>query len=147
MAANVLHTSSHLSSFLFSHHPLKFFFLTMRHLQCQESQVFRLYSFCTTFWEIPKNRHPFPKNENPQKRQNRPFIFGKQESPFYGHSQNQIPKNQLPKMVLGKFSLFRGNPDYPQKAISHILAPFFPKITQKQNTRENSPSDSNRIDT
>jgi len=100
-----------------------------------------------TFGEIPKTDTLFPKAKIPKNGKTGISFFGKQESPFYRHSQNQIPKNKLPKMVLGKFSMFRGNPDYPQKAISHILAPFFPKITQKQNTRENSPSDSNRIDT
>ena len=149
MASNVLHTSSHLDSFLFSHLPLKFFFLTMRHLQWQESQAFRQMTDypqngSIAFGGIPKNRLPFPKSGNPQKRQDRHFLFGKKESPFYRHSQKQIPRNQLPKMVLGRFSMSRGNPDYPLKAIPHILCPFLPKTIQKHDTSETCHSDSNR---
>ena len=76
----------------------------------------------------PRNSTLFPKSGNSQKQQNRHFISGKQECPFYRHSQNQNPRNMLPKVAFGEISMFRGKAIYPPEANFPILSPFFPKI-------------------
>lgn len=86
-----------------------------------------LKTFSSGYRVFPKNSIPFPKNRNPQKRQNRHFIFGRQKCPFYGHSQKQNPKNKLPKMAFRKISISKGKPVYPPEAKLSILSPFFPK--------------------
>lgn len=93
-----------------------------------------LKTFSSGYRVFPKNSIPFPKNRNPQKRQNRHFIFGRQKCPFYGHSQKQNPKSKLPKMAFRKISISKGKPVYPPEAKLSILSPFFPRNGIKKKT-------------
>ena len=107
MASNVLHTSSHLDSFLFSHLPLKFFFRIARHLHIQELQAFRQITDyprngTILFGKIPKTDTLFPKVGIPKNGKTATSFLGKRNPHFTGTPKNKPPKISPQKWFLGK---------------------------------------------
>ena len=129
MASNVLHTSSHLGSFLFSHLHLKFFFLTMRHLQCQESQVFRHITAyprmaMSLLGKSPKTGTLFPKVKIPKNGKTGISFLGNRNPYFTGTPKNKSPKTSSQKWFWGN-SPCSGATPIILKRQSRISSPHF----------------------
>ena len=129
LLSNVLHTSSHLDSFLFSHLPLKFFFLTMRHLQCQESQVFRHIAayprMAMSLLGKSQKQTPFSQKQKSPKTAKQAFHFlGNRNPHFTGTPKTKSPKISSQKWFWGN-SPCSGATPIILKRQSRISSPHF----------------------
>jgi hypothetical protein len=81
--------------------------------------------------ESSKTATLFLKAQTPKNGKTGILFLGNKNLHFTG-----TPKNKLPKVVFEEISMFRGKPDYPLRAIFHILSPFLPKINREQKAQE-----------
>ena len=99
----------------------------MRHLQCQESQVFRLYSFCTTFWGNPQKQTPFPQKRKSPKTAKQAFHFWETRIPILQALPKPNPQKSAPKNGFGENLPVQGQPRLSSKGNLAYPRPIFPK--------------------
>ena len=143
MASNVLHTSSHFGSFLFSHLPLKFFFLTMRHLQCQESQVFRHIAayprMAMSLLGKSQKQTPFSQKQKSPKTAKQAFHFWETGIPILQALPKPNPQKSAPKNGFGENLPVQGQPRLSSKGNLAYPLPISPKNHSEAKYTGNMP--------